>query len=157
MSNDLAITRNSIHTEEGRAKETFVLLCCLLFFVFQVSLIWTPEQSSKRSVLHLASQGTLLHCIEGVTPKEPEVVGTASIQNPALAPFYFLPIAINHCNKSLLMSIKGIGPGLAGKILQRRESGGYFFKPADLLTVDGIGPVRLGMLAPHLSFDVHHD
>jgi competence protein ComEA len=157
MNNDLQTANNRKHQKEGMAREKFVLFCFALFFVFHVYLFWASSQSETQQSIRLLPRDDSLGYLEDGGVESLATADTTPLQNPAFAPFFFLPIAINQCDKQLLMSIKGVGPGLADKILHRRDSNGFFLKPADLLAVDGIGPGRLRMLTPHISFNTPNE
>lgn len=59
-----------------------------------------------------------------------------------LTPIFFQPIPINEAGKDLLMTVKGIGPGLAESIVFYRQRFGPFLKISDLQNLRGIGPGR---------------
>lgn len=71
-----------------------------------------------------------------------------------VTPFLFLPIPINFADAELLATISGIGPKLADKIVQTRETKGLFTKPHDLLAVPGIGPSRMKTFGSQFSFAI---
>ena len=52
-------------------------------------------------------------------------------------------IDINHASESELQRLNGIGPSLAKRIIQYRQSHGNFTRPEDLLKVSGIGQAKL--------------
>ncbi len=52
-------------------------------------------------------------------------------------------IDINHASENELQRLNGIGPALAKRIVQYRQSHGAFSKPEDLLKVSGIGQAKL--------------
>ncbi len=58
---------------------------------------------------------------------------------------------------NMLMSIKGIGPDLAGNIIFTRNRIGKFSEPEDLLKVKGIGRNRMLKFSPYFSFATDHD
>lgn len=125
---------------------------CLLFFMTQLAVALDPFWETPSNNFILASRGETLGMVQQGTPFSAKTGLSDPIKNQGLAPFLFLPVAINFCDKELLMSIRGIGPGLAGKILQKRAEIGTFRKPEDLLLVKGIGVVRLRSISPYLSF-----
>jgi competence protein ComEA len=49
------------------------------------------------------------------------------------------------------MTLPGIGPVLAGRIVEDRTANGPYRQAADLLRVKGIGPATLARLRPRLS------
>ncbi len=69
------------------------------------------------------------------------------------AVFELKAIPVNSAGKSLLMTIPGIGPELARRIVDQRNITGRFDGPEDLMSVAGIGPRRAEQFKNHLSFD----
>lgn len=60
----------------------------------------------------------------------------ASQQEPAVSGE---KININSASKAELMKLKGIGPAVADKIIEYRNSHGPFKKPEDIRKVKGVG------------------
>ena len=58
----------------------------------------------------------------------------------------------NRADRALLMTLPGVGPVLAGRIVEDRERHGPFRTAEDLLRVSGIGPTTLARLKPFLRF-----
>ena len=57
------------------------------------------------------------------------------------------PLDINRATAAQLEALPGIGPALAGRIVDYREENGGFLSVEELLNVEGIGPKKLeGML-----------
>ncbi|MEN8198692.1 MAG: helix-hairpin-helix domain-containing protein [Thermodesulfobacteriota bacterium] len=130
------------------------LFCCLLFLLFQVVVFLYPHSSTQVSRLRftvLPGERIELTAGSGTENLSPaNYSGTkASYQ---FSPFFFEPIAINFCDKDLLMSVKGIGPSLADAIMRTREKNGGFKKAEDLLQVKGIGPSRMQRFSNHFDF-----
>ena len=67
--------------------------------------------------------------------ERPVVAGDAS---PVLLPD--MRIDLNTASASHLSALPGIGPALAGRIVEERDAQGSFASPADLQRVNGIGP-----------------
>ncbi|MCD6496775.1 MAG: helix-hairpin-helix domain-containing protein [Deltaproteobacteria bacterium] len=61
-----------------------------------------------------------------------------------------VPICLNRANEIDLMSIRGIGPGLARRIVTFRKNHGDFATNESLLLVPGIGPGLLQRIRPRL-------
>jgi len=61
-------------------------------------------------------------------------------------------INVNRASLRDLVSLPGIGPKLAKRIIEYRERHGPFRRPEDLLEVKGIGPKRLRKIKPYLRF-----
>ncbi|MGW8194017.1 MAG: ComEA family DNA-binding protein [Desulforhopalus sp.] len=68
-------------------------------------------------------------------------------------PFFFQPVKINYADREMLMTVKGIGPSLASRIIAYRKSSGPFQNIEDLLNVKGVGGKRGAALASQLNFD----
>lgn len=56
----------------------------------------------------------------------------------------------NRADAATLMTLPGIGPALAGRILEDRARRGPYRTAADLLRVPGIGPATLARIREHL-------
>ena len=61
-------------------------------------------------------------------------------------------VNINSATEAQLVSIKGIGPVLAGNIVRHRQEKGAFRKKEDLLGVKGIGPAKLRQISEQVCF-----
>ncbi len=158
MSN---VTPNRAELQQGQkegAGQAVVLFCCVLFLTFQIYSFCSPSFSTKQPVGDLvvtAPQSLQLGAAS--ERKKPEDINQSfSPGNYHFSPFFFELIAINYCDKSLLMSIKGIGPSLAESILLTRERRGGYKTAEDLLQVKGIGPGRLRQFTPYFNFSVDH-
>jgi competence protein ComEA len=69
-------------------------------------------------------------------PAAPAWPAQASQQEPAVSGE---KININTGSKAELMKLKGIGPAVADKIIEHRNSHGPFKKPEDIRKVRGVG------------------
>ena len=79
--------------------------------------------------------------------------GSKGSMAASLTPFFFIPVPINSASRQLLVTLPGIGPGLAERIVRYRRQHGPLQGRDQLLKVRGIGPHRLRALAPLVSFD----
>ncbi len=70
-----------------------------------------------------------------------------------LAPFFFMPVPINHATAELLKTLPGIGPGMAERIIDYRQSVGIIQNDEDLQNVPGIGKSRMKTLRKLISFE----
>ena len=62
-------------------------------------------------------------------------------------------IPVNQADAELLATVPGIGPALAGRIIEAREKSGLFHGPDDLTRVHGIGDRRAQQFQSYLRFD----
>jgi predicted flap endonuclease-1-like 5' DNA nuclease len=72
---------------------------------------------------------------------------------PEVANIFFQPIPINRADKTILITLPGIGPALAEKIVQRRSQKGPFRSKDELLQISGIGPKKFKALVDHITLD----
>ena len=70
-----------------------------------------------------------------------------------LAPLFFKPIPINQADEELLITIPGIGPVLAKRIIEFRKEHGRIAAIEELDEVKGIGPAKLEKLKAYLVVD----
>jgi len=63
------------------------------------------------------------------------------------------PIHINSASVDDLCALKGVGPKLAEKIIERRNAAGPFKSPSDLKKVHGIGKKKLENMLQLIIFD----
>jgi competence protein ComEA len=61
-------------------------------------------------------------------------------------------INVNTADAAQLEDLPGIGPALAGRIVEYRQKHGAFKKGADLTQVKGIGKVKLEKMEPRICF-----
>lgn len=59
-------------------------------------------------------------------------------------------VDVNTAPVEELSQLPGLGPALAGRIVDHRRTHGRFDHPAALLAVPGIGPATLDRIRPHL-------
>jgi competence protein ComEA len=101
-----------------------------------------PTSSAEMSTLNLASQlrdGQQVYVPKLDEPLVPITSGSTSA-NPGLPEQL---VNINTASASELDLLPGIGPSLAQKIIEHRETYGPFTSIDDLINVSGIGPAKL--------------
>jgi len=99
------------------------------------------------------NQAELVTAGEGVSPELGAAESGRSRNPAALALVSFQPIPINRANTEALIALDGIGPVLAGRIIEWRKANGRFHNADDLLDVRGIGPKKLAKILPQITFD----
>ncbi|MCP4633834.1 MAG: helix-hairpin-helix domain-containing protein [candidate division Zixibacteria bacterium] len=62
-------------------------------------------------------------------------------------------IKINSASAVELISLPGIGPVLAQRIVEYRESGKEFASRDDLIKIRGIGQKNVEKIMPHIKFE----
>lgn len=80
-------------------------------------------------------------------PNQPEPIP------PEPASDYARLISINTAPAAELELLPGIGPALASRIIDSRQSDGPFNTPADLERVRGIGPATRAKIEPLVTFE----
>lgn len=56
------------------------------------------------------------------------------------------PLDINHASADDLVTLKGIGPTLAGRIVEAREKIGGFHTIDEIMSISGIGPKKFAAI-----------
>lgn len=131
-----------------------MIFCCALFLFFQIAATFSTSFFSVPSTAQLIVVPSQSLVLAAVPEQTQTFITDQSLSSGSyhLAPFFFEPIAINYCDKALLMSIKGIGPALAENILAIRNDRGSFKMAEDLLQIKGIGPIRLQQFSSYFTF-----
>ena len=60
----------------------------------------------------------------------------------------------NTAGEEDLDRLPGVGPDVAGRIVQVRQDHGPFSEPGDLLSVPGVGPATLARITPYLEWPI---
>lgn len=140
-------SNHAVNQGKGGAATAVMLSGCVLFFFFQLFSYYSSTSPLSAYNLEVSEVHTLRLVPEAIRK---EWVATAT--GYKFTPFFFRPVLINYSDQSLLMTVKGIGPSLAQRIINSREGAGPFRVPEDLLRVKGIGPKRLQQFSPQFSF-----
>jgi len=118
------------------------------------------ERRGARWLVVLLLVGTLHDLVRahrpGWTPPVPGTEGgpTAAAppdRAPPPAPARAAPVDLNRATRAELDALPGIGPVLAGRIVEHRERAGRYRDVDELLAVPGIGPRLLERLRPLLT------
>lgn len=106
-----------------------VLILSATFIVGQLDLTGegtSPEIEEKLNELTSSAEGTNVPWDSTNTPQKVQ-----------------FPININQADTAMLKHLTGVGPALALRIIQNRDSLGGFTSMGQLLNVKGIGPKKL--------------
>lgn len=116
--------------------------------------------SFVRGYLALGPAGVLWRVVEaGPIPETTLPQIADSVNNPTTEkkeePLTFTEakVAINSAGLKELLSLPGVGPVLAERILAYRQEHGPFAALADVERVKGLGPISVQRLEPYLCFD----
>lgn len=139
----------SLNSEE---KQLILLFCIAVSLIFYVTWQYRAE---KMSVLVDADEVTL-HQVQGklklVDKHEMSTDRITEARIPQLTPFYFEPVPINSADQSLLVTLPGVGPAMADRIIEYRDQHGQITNIEQLKHIPGIGEKRSALLADHISF-----
>jgi competence ComEA-like helix-hairpin-helix protein len=137
-----------------RDPRTLVLLgLCLLIWLGSGLTQRLPVQPRSFPTFAAAGQtGLPMAAGEGTAP-ELARKGATDRNAASLALVSFQPIPINRADRETLIALDGIGPVLAGRIVEWRTEHGRFHNADDLLAVRGIGPKKLATILPQISFE----
>ncbi len=146
------LSKDRVGKQPKNAATGVGLCCCVFLFSFQV----LSHLSSNEALPDFLLQTTESHALylSPTAMSTGQAAGLIPIgrENYTITPFFFQPVPVNYSDQSLLMTVKGIGPALAKRIVDVREVAGPFIIPKDLLRVNGIGATRLQQFSSQLSF-----
>jgi competence protein ComEA len=84
-------------------------------------------------------------------PADPASPGPVTAGAASGAPAAGAPLDLNRAGARDLDALPGIGPVLAGRIVEHRERNGPYTRVEDLLAVRGIGPRLFARLRPRVT------
>ena len=101
--------------------------------------------------VHIGTKSQATHgqspTIPGMPARESsQVVRVTAMNSPASG-----LVNINTATATELESLHGIGPAIAKRIIDYRQSHGNFARPEDLVNVRGIGQSKLAQVLPHIT------
>lgn len=122
-------------------------------------------QKADRESLNLAetiNNGTHIHIGAKLQGGDPPTIpglpaGKAAVYTDGITAAKIHPqssagkININTANTSQLEALPGVGPAIAKRIIDYRNTHGNFARPEDLVNVRGIGQSKLSKILPHIT------
>jgi len=148
------IFANKKNVRDGRLTIFLAMACALVFADM------TPFYQKLAEKLYTADANGVKLCVDQNTKMFAGKCsghageGETSLQVPGnLTPFFFQPLPVNSAENEMLMTVKGIGPVLAGDIIDYRQQVGPFTKVEDLMSLKGVGLKRANYLATVLTFE----
>ena len=129
--------------------------------IFQaVNMAGGLTKNADDSVLNLAdflADGVHIHIPEKPAPNStlpsvrvPGLPASRTLQLQAQTQSQEGLIDINRASAQELERLKGVGPAIAKRIVEYRQSHGSFTRPEDLLNVRGIGAAKLNQIRPQI-------
>lgn len=120
-------------------------LLVLVFAIGAARDLWTWRQLGRP-----APEPTPIGVEAWVLPPADSAAGPAAPSVPGTPSAPGEPVDLNRASAEELDRLPGIGPVLAGRILEHRSRHGPFRDPDELLAVPGIGPRLLERLRPRI-------
>ncbi len=141
------------HVQDDARVEILLFLGIVFWCLLLISFFEGRFPAQQDTSLGLDWNGKVLQTVSG------QISVSVNKENPRavparVTPFLFQPLPVNFADPELLVTISGIGPELAARIVKTRISRGPFTGPQDLLSVPGIGHSRMKKFAPYFSFSV---
>jgi competence protein ComEA len=124
------------------AERRGALLVALLLSLGAARDLWRARQPRMTPAPPATTEGSSVPPAAGVTA--PPGGSGPALSEAAVA------VDLNQAGLAELDALPGIGPVLAGRILQHRNAHGPFRDPEDLLAVPGIGPRLFERLRPRV-------
>lgn len=131
------------NSEKQFKTQILIAVVCLIFFYSFHFFPWKKSEPQLYS-LHMCSKRLDGTFIRYETDKKKSYQAYCIDKRKAL--LFFDPVPLNTADRETLVSLKGIGPKLADKILQYRAENGAFHSKRDLLQIQGIGEKKLSSL-----------
>lgn len=137
-----------------KEEKGFIALLCIVFFLFGLQFFIVYFVPSKKTDF-----GNLKKFAGQLQAGKTDSIKLDSLKSTELrAPKKTLttPVDLNTADSIKLMTIKGIGPTFAGRILAFRRNLGCFMEINQLLDVQGIGPEKFRYLQPQVCLSRGH-
>lgn len=108
----------------------------------------SPQESERGGRLQQVNGQLVLITDRDASSGEPKEKRAAR-----LTPFFFEPVPLNSADHSLLLSLPGIGPAMADRIIQYRRQHGPLTDISQLQNISGIGEKRSAQLANYITLE----
>lgn len=125
----------------------------LILFLFATGLLARHIPQNLIQPLELVDTGTGAVWTDPVTSTPSPLVSEPSATNAKKGASTQNPVRINHAGLAELVTIKGIGPALAKRIVAYREAHGPLQGPTELDKIPGIGVKKMKIILPFVIFD----
>jgi competence protein ComEA len=133
------------------AEKKFLGLALFLFALGGVSRLGIFNKLSPLESVFLPINHELAELIADTASLDTVADDSATTKPKKQAPAF--PISINTASRDDLCFIKGIGPSLAQKIIDYRETKGSFRSAKDLEKISGIGAKKRKAIEEFVRFD----
>lgn len=115
---------------------------------------WTvPESGTSQPPREAELQASLPHSPEALLPPAPQTMPTRPVQGreDKARSRHERTVDLNRATKEDLERLPGIGPVLAGRIVEYRSTQGAFDDVEQLRHVKGIGKKKFEQIRPHVA------
>ncbi len=128
-----------------------VVLCYIgITALYEMYVDSTGENPNTSRPLVLKAEKGELYLVPSDSHEQKRGQGD-ELRYSQLAPFFFAPISVNVATFEMLLSIPGIGPVMAKKIIAFREQYGTISHLNELLQIQGVGPKKLEQFKMYLT------
>lgn len=133
-----------------------ILVFILGIVVLSLTYIRDNRDTEKSDLEHSGSwalswENDQLQIIAGEYKEQHDLKGNNP--PPVVTPLFFQRIPINYAPEELLVTISGIGPVLAERIISGRNRIGYYSNYEDLKKIKGIGEKTATTIAEYVTFE----
>ena len=97
--------------------------------------------------IHTAGGGTVMADLTRLNLGA-RLLDSSELKVPCREAGFHTPVSVNRSSVEELMTLPGVGPTLARRIVKHRELYGPYGTIAELLAIDGIGPKSLERIEP---------
>lgn len=160
----LSSIRKKLHALQQRIAitDTEATACLVLIAIIGIGTIIRSFGSAKAEVDHeyyATLDAAFTESAERVIETTPEeAIETEEVRNEQRTrrtPQRLAPVRLdpNSASAALLQRLPGIGPALAGRVIDYRTMHGPFSRPQDLMRVSGIGPRIFERISPYIVID----
>lgn len=143
------------HFDLEQGKVLLFLAVLLLVVLLGRNQVMRASAASMQEPLKdlVVVQGEQFHLVDAKSDSSAPHTENSSALPAVMRPMVFAPLPINSADKELLMTVPGIGPRMAQRIIDTRTALHGFHGPEQLVLVPGIGRKRMVRFQSLFSFE----